>query len=390
MHALIDLQSIVVSEGDSTVLIAGTDPVYAKVRRYLVEEHGGDFEVIREMVSEFRESVTGAVAGVISAVDGDEDPEQGPAYRLVHGDPVEEVVLATAIRLTRESESLAPLGAFLARIEANPSPASRSQLFGWLKAGGFTLTTDGMIVGYKSVEIDGRSAHSGNEPVTVVRSDGSSETVTGKVPYPVGATVWMPRDLVNDDRDSACSVGLHVGTFQYAETFSHQMLVVLVDPADVVSVPRDSNAQKMRVCRLVVAAKHDGEQITDAVIENIRTIPDFDATNDYVGRPENQQKLPTFSVAFFDADEDDYDSEDDYDEDGYGDEDDGEGVDSEDDDDSVDESDDDVTENTGAGVNASSEVEEVASVTVSKKLREKRNFLPARGSHLFSRRRDEF
>lgn len=91
--------------------------------------------------------------------------------------------------------------------------------------------------------------------------DGTVETVTGHVPYPVGATVWMPRDLVSDDRNSACSVGLHVGTYCYAERFSEQMLVVLVDPADVVSVPTDSNAQKMRVCRLYVAARHDGDHI---------------------------------------------------------------------------------------------------------------------------------
>ncbi|WP_255564776.1 hypothetical protein [Candidatus Mycobacterium methanotrophicum] len=60
----------------------------------------------------------------------------------------------------------------------NPSPASRSQLFGWLRAGGFTLTTGGHIVGYKSVRADGRSAHAGREPVTVRAQDGTTETVT--------------------------------------------------------------------------------------------------------------------------------------------------------------------------------------------------------------------
>lgn len=287
MYALIDDQSIIVFEGAASVLIGAADPTYRPVRRYLLDEHGEDFTAVQDLLEQFRTGVKAAAAQAVSVVDGDTDTRGCEPYRIVHGDPVEEVVLAAAIRLTNSNADLAPLGAFLRRLERNPSQASRSQLFGWLKAGGFTLTTDGYIVGYKSVRGDGRSAHAGREPVTVVHQDGSVETVTGRVPYPVGATVSMDRDLVDDDRDSACSVGIHVGTFGYAMTFCDDMLVVLVDPADVVSVPTDCRAQKMRVCRLFVAARHDGDQITDAVIEHIRTVPDFDATEDYARRPEN-------------------------------------------------------------------------------------------------------
>lgn len=285
MYALIDDQSIIVFEGAASVLIGAADPTYGPVRRYLLDEHGEDFTAVQALLEQFRTGVKATAAQAVSVVDGDEGGCE--PYRIAHGDPVEEVVLAAAIRLTNSNADLAPLGAFLRRLERNPSQASRSQLFGWLKAGGFTLTTDGYIVGYKAVRADGRSAHAGREPVTVAHQDGTVETVSGHVPYPVGATVSMERDLVDDDRDSACSVGLHVGTYRYAETFSDDMLVVLVDPADVVSVPSDAHSEKMRVCRLVVAARHDGDQITDAVIEHIRTVPDFGATEDYTGRPEN-------------------------------------------------------------------------------------------------------
>lgn len=326
MYALIDKQAIMVIEGDETVLVAATDPTYAAVHRYLVVERGQDFDTVRQMVSNIRVTVKSTLDEAVSVVDGsDTDPNAG-AYRIKHGDPVEEVILATALRLTQQDADLAPLGAFLKRLERNPSQASRSQLFGWLKAGGFTITTEGMIVGYKSVRHDGLSAHAGREPVTVVQQDGTTETVTGHVPYPVGATVWMPRHLVDDDRDSACSVGLHVGTYSYAENFSHKMLVVLVDPADVVSVPTDCSAQKMRVCRLRVAAMHDGEQLTDTVIEAIRTLPDFEATEEYASRPENEVRRPSFSVADFAHidgwDEDEDEDEDSWEDDSWDDEDD--------------------------------------------------------------------
>ncbi|OHU46138.1 hypothetical protein BKG82_28590 [Mycobacteroides chelonae] len=294
MHALIDQQSIIVVEGPARVLIAASDPTYEAVRRYVVDEHGSDFEVVRDLMDTYRTGVKAATAEAVTVVDGDTKDGEAEPYRIVHGDPVEEVVLDAAIRLTNKAADLAPLGAFLRRLERNPSPASRSQLFGWLKAGGFTVTTDGLIVGYKSVRSDGRSAHAGREPVTVVHQDGAVETVSGHVPYPVGATVWMARDLVDDDRDSPCSVGLHVGTFGYARGFSERMLVVLVDPADVVAVPRDSSGQKMRVCRLVVAGSHEGGQIREAVIDRIRTVPDFDGSEEFDGRVENR---PAFGVA---------------------------------------------------------------------------------------------
>ncbi|MBP2451863.1 MULTISPECIES: hypothetical protein [Mycobacteriaceae] len=303
MRAFIDANSIIVTEGDDTVMVGSADPAYQNVRTYLVDDHGQDFATVKSLVEVVRVTVRAAVAEAVSVVDGNDD-DADDAYRVTHGDPVAETVLSTALRLARETADMAPLGAFLRRLERNPSAASRSQLFGWLKAGGFVLTTDGLIVGYKSVRNDGFSAHAGREAVTVVHQDGTSETITGNIPYPVGATVWMDRDLVNPDRHSACSVGLHVGTYNYASDFSEQMLVVLVDPADVVSVPADHNAQKMRVCRLTVAARHDGEQISDAVIEHIRTVPDFEASDEYARREGNKPR-PTFGVVVSFGDSDD-------------------------------------------------------------------------------------
>ncbi|CQA10606.1 Uncharacterised protein [Mycobacteroides abscessus] len=165
MYALIDSQSIVVSEGESTIVVAVSDLAYEPVRRYLVDEHGKDFTAVRQLTADARDAVKSAVADAFSVVDGDSDDTDRapgePSYRIVHGDPVEETVFTTVLRLTRENADLAPLGKFLSRLDRNPSEASRSQLFGWLKAGGFTITTDGLIVGYKSVRADGLSAPSG-------------------------------------------------------------------------------------------------------------------------------------------------------------------------------------------------------------------------------------
>lgn len=56
MHALVDDRSIIVSEGEACVLISVGDPAYAPVRHYLVDERGGDFEAVCELVRKLSQS----------------------------------------------------------------------------------------------------------------------------------------------------------------------------------------------------------------------------------------------------------------------------------------------------------------------------------------------
>jgi hypothetical protein len=143
---------------------------------------------------------------------------------------------------------------FLENVKANPSKASRKARFKFLDKHGLTITEDGCFIGYKGGSGDGRSIHSGVEDVTVTLADGTVEIHKGRIPYPVGATVEMPRSLVDPDRDSACSVGLHVGTHNYATSYASNglFMTVSVNPRDVVAVPSDSNDQKIRAHRLTV------------------------------------------------------------------------------------------------------------------------------------------
>jgi hypothetical protein len=298
MRRIIDSTGITILGDDADIImVSAGDPTYGTIRDYLLSG-GADMSRIRELAVDGKAEVRAVVTGVRDAVDGGD-----ATYRITHGDPVDEVVLAAAVRVRRDTGNLAAFGAFTRRLEANPSPASRSQLFAWLAAGGFTITPDGLIVGYKGVGVDGRSIASGRERVTVTHQDGTVESVIGKVPYPVGATVEMERREVDDNRDSACSVGLHVGQHAYASSFGAKVILVLVDPADVVSVPRDHYGQKMRVCKLTVAAEHGDTKISDAVFDHVQTAPDAEAEGAYRARPENQP--PTCDE--YDDDEEDED-----------------------------------------------------------------------------------
>lgn len=145
--------------------------------------------------------------------------------------------------LKAQSSNWKPLTLFLERLANNPSMTSRRELFDWLEAEGLTIAPDGRIVGYKGLTHDAKSVHGGGAFV-------NGTWVDGQVPNALGSVISLDRSQVDDDRDSACSFGLHVGSYDYAQGFARgTVATVLVDPADVVSVPSDCDAQKMRTCR---------------------------------------------------------------------------------------------------------------------------------------------
>jgi hypothetical protein len=145
-----------------------------------------------------------------------------------------------------------PLVRFLENVAGNPQQHSREQLFDWLNARAFTITPAGEVVAYKGVE---RRDDGGYQSIWAGGAIVNGERVEGQVPQRPGDVVELPRSQVAFDPSEACSVGLHVGTYDYAQHYSRNgaMLKVVVNPRDVVSVPTDADGEKVRVCRYAVA-----------------------------------------------------------------------------------------------------------------------------------------
>ena len=68
-----------------------------------------------------------------------------------------------------------------------------------------------------------------------------------------------------------CSFGLHCGTRAYAVGYGSIILTVKVNPADAVSVPSDSDCQKIRVCRYLVVAT-ESQDFDSAVFNDQPTL----------------------------------------------------------------------------------------------------------------------
>jgi hypothetical protein len=174
------------------------------------------------------------------------------------GEEIDNALTAQVLRFLDEGvDDWRPLVAFFDNVQANPSEHSRTQLYSWLAADDFTITQDGLIVGYKGVAKDeGGALVSVNSGRAIV--DG--EVYKGAIPNHLGAVVEMPRGEVTFDPGVGCSTGLHVGTYAYAEGWAQgALLEVHVNPRDVVSVPTDCDAAKMRTCRYVVVKTIDAK-----------------------------------------------------------------------------------------------------------------------------------
>lgn len=196
------------------------------------------------------------------------------------GDEVHGVITNHIMRCVEsEVEDYSPLVNFLENVMQNPSEHSRENLYRWLDTNEFTITCDGMIVGYKGVRRNDEgegylSIHSG--PAIV---DGEEHT-GGPVPQELGSVVEMSRSTVTHDPGVGCSYGLHVGTHSYASSFGKVCLEVEVNPRDVVSVPTDCADRKMRVCRYYVVNEVE-EAYADPIKASPTTVPDDEDEPEY-------------------------------------------------------------------------------------------------------------
>jgi hypothetical protein len=169
------------------------------------------------------------------------------------GDVIDTSLSRHIIRMMRGGdESYARWVKFLENLAENPSGPSRIHLFTWLDGRDFAITPDGYLLGYKGVQADQR-----NSSISTGTALVNGTWHHGHIPNPVGATVEMPRRQVSAARDAGCAAGLHVGTHAYARGYGQRLLLVAVNPRDVVSVPRDCQYQKLRCCRYIVLAVHD-------------------------------------------------------------------------------------------------------------------------------------
>ena len=161
---------------------------------------------------------------------------------FVDGETISSVVADRIINFLADGIDCLPIFKFITRLQLNPSKRAVDELYTFLEHKNLPYTESGTFLAYKAVRHDFTDKH------------------TGKFFNGVGEVLSMPRNKVDDDKNVGCSYGFHAGTLKYASEFacgSDKMVLVEIDPADVVSIPTDCEFQKLRTCRYKVVAEYE-------------------------------------------------------------------------------------------------------------------------------------
>lgn len=168
------------------------------------------------------------------------------------GIPVPDIFSDRILQLVEQGYEFEPMLNFVRNLCENKDDHSIIELIDFLKHRNLPLTKDGCFLGYKRVRDDYKDHY------------------TGTFDNSIGNIVKMPRAEVNDRRQECNSNGLHVGALEYVQGFSRgegKIIIVKVNPKDVVSVPIDENFMKLRCCEYRVLADFEGP-LTEAVYED--------------------------------------------------------------------------------------------------------------------------
>ncbi len=165
---------------------------------------------------------------------------------MFEGEEVHGSISKRIIEFMSKGLPFEPLVKFLENLMENPSMQSQQELYDFLEHENLPITEDGCFLAYKAVNSDFKDKWKG--------------TFDNKV----GQVCEMRRAKVDDNRKVGCSQGLHAGALNYVANYGNvdagdNIVIVKINPEDVVSVPSDCNCEKLRTCKYEVVGLYQGE-----------------------------------------------------------------------------------------------------------------------------------
>lgn len=231
--------SVMNKETGTVTKIQSNEPTFEKAKALVRDKRFDEVEKlsVKNMVSSFTNSVTEKDNGFSVRIDRGQVLYRwkDQAEKVLHN-----VMTERVIRMAAEGFDVKPLVNFMVNLLSNPSKTAIDELYLFLEATELPITSDGHMIAYKIVRSDYTSIH---DPA--FRND-------------VGTVVEMPRNEVCDDRNKTCSYGLHFCSKSYLSAYgsgdrsTDRLVLVKINPADIVSIPSDYNNAKGRASKYLI------------------------------------------------------------------------------------------------------------------------------------------
>lgn len=300
------------------VTASGTINAVAGGKSYVVARDHTNYDGIRDAIHAGDVAALERLANVAKTIvnfsEGKVEVRDGIVY--YENAALHNTLTQRILGLIRDGFPFKPMLLFLNNLMENPSYRAVQELYGFLEHQGLPITEDGCFLGYKRVRPD------------------YTDNYSGKYRNMVGDVNEVPRRTVDDNWRNECSSGFHVGSIEYVRTFhagTGHVMIVKVNPADVVSVP-PNEVTKMRVSKYVVVQEYD-VALLEALPDRLHTAQGTVAEKTVVGMggygyggssdslddndDNDDDDFDDEDDDFEDEDEDDFDDEDDDDDDEY-------------------------------------------------------------------------
>lgn len=160
----------------------------------------------------------------------------------VFGDPIHSTIAKRVISFIEHGLDCVHLFKFILKLNMNPSKRAVDELYTFLEHRALPVTDNGNFLAYKAVRAD------------------YTDKYSGKFMNTIDSVLEMPRNKVDDNKENGCSYGFHAGSVDYAKNFMDRdghLMLVEINPADVVSIPTDCQFQKLRTCKYKVVGEYE-------------------------------------------------------------------------------------------------------------------------------------
>lgn len=208
-----------------------------------------------------------------AAIDDLIDPKKvvldhGEGHVSIQGDKLfwkdKELHSSLAVRIIKMHQDgfpIEPMVNFMDNLMTNPSKRAVTELYGFLEKNNLPITPDGHFLAFKKIRND------------------YTDVYTGTMDNSVGKVVEMERNEVDDDQNRTCSAGLHFCSRDYLNHFGGERIVIVkINPRDVVSIPTDYNDSKGRACRYEVVDEIDKEKSDEAFAKAVQAEAEKEAS----------------------------------------------------------------------------------------------------------------
>jgi len=272
-------------QGSNITVVIGTTPHtvsknHITYNKLLAAIKAGEWETVQDII-EPKQVVLNFGQGNVS-IEGDKIFWKG---RVMHN-----ALTKRMVAMIQEDFPVEPLIAFMENLMENPSKRAVNELYGFLEKNTLPITSDGCFLAYKKVRQDYFDVHSGtvlNKPAAYLTDEDTAalEEAAGKnnevtVTVEDGVTVVsMERNLVDDDQNRTCSTGLHFCSQDYLNNFGGERIVILkINPRDVVSIPNDYNDSKGRCARYEIVDEIDKDKADEAFAKTVQEAAEREAS----------------------------------------------------------------------------------------------------------------